>query len=413
MIRVCDCIMGSGKSSAAITFINEHPERKFIYITPYLDEAARIKAGCPDANFIEPSNKIWKYKNKKIVHTAALIKEGQNIATTHRAFMHYDLDMLEAIREHQYTLIIDEDVEVLESFKFNPGDLQLAIDAGYIKEENGIYHLVRYDYNGEVLKKMFTMLKSRNLVRTEFQKGEAIFFWVLPPELINAFQDVFVLTYLFEGQSIHHFLEVSHIPYTYIGIERRPDGSFCFGSFPGYTPEYVTHLKDVIHVLSHEKLNSIGKNRCAVSKTWLSQNRAGAAQLRLNIQNCYKNIWGEVPADQRLWATFKSAYGGLKGKGYTKSYLAFNTKATNQYRSRDHLVYAANVFMNVDEKALYQSFGIEVNDDMYALSIMVQWIWRSAIRDGKEIWIYIPSRRMRELLLNWIDSFSEGGSDND
>ena len=33
---------------------------------------------------------------------------------------------------------------------------------------------------------------------------------------------------------------------------------------------------------------------------------------------------------------------------------------------------------------------------------MLQFIWRSAIRDGKEIWIYIPSIRMRTLLKKWI-----------
>ena len=43
-----------------------------------------------------------------------------------------------------------------------------------------------------------------------------------------------------------------------------------------------------------------------------------------------------------------------------------------------------------------------MHDDEYALSEMIQWIWRSAIRDGKEIWVYIPSRRMRELLKKWL-----------
>ena len=33
---------------------------------------------------------------------------------------------------------------------------------------------------------------------------------------------------------------------------------------------------------------------------------------------------------------------------------------------------------------------------------MLQFIWRSAIRDGKEIWVYIPSIRMRNLLKQWI-----------
>ena len=69
--------------------------------------------------------------------------------------------------------------------------------------------------------------------------------------------------------------------------------------------------------------------------------------------------------------------------------------------------------MNVNEKKFYNLHGIEVDEDMYALSIMVQWIWRSAIREGGEVNLYIPSRRMRELLVGWIDSFGKGGNSNE
>lgn len=58
MIQVCDAIMGTGKSSAAITYMNEHKEEKFIYITPYLEEAERIKNGCKSMHFVEPSDKL-------------------------------------------------------------------------------------------------------------------------------------------------------------------------------------------------------------------------------------------------------------------------------------------------------------------------------------------------------------------
>ena len=73
-------------------------------------------------------------------------------------------------------------------------------------------------------------------------------------------------------------------------------------------------------------------------------------------------------------------------------------------------MYAVNIFMNVNDKLFYKRYGIEVNEDGYALSTMLQWIWRSAIRDGKEINIYIPSKRMRTLLTDWINSVSKEGA---
>ena len=39
---------------------------------------------------------------------------------------------------------------------------------------------------------------------------------------------------------------------------------------------------------------------------------------------------------------------------------------------------------------------------MCALGALLQWAWRSQIRNAKPIDIYIPSERMRELLYNWI-----------
>ena len=64
--------------------------------------------------------------------------------------------------------------------------------------------------------------------------------------------------------------------------------------------------------------------------------------------------------------------------------------------------------MNTNEKLFYEKHGIEVDEETYALSIMIQWIWRSAIRDGKKVNLYIPSKRMRDLLNNWIDETSKG-----
>ena len=46
---------------------------------------------------------------------------------------------------------------------------------------------------------------------------------------------------------------------------------------------------------------------------------------------------------------------------------------------------------------------IEIDEDGFALSELLQWIWRSQIRQGKPIILYIPSKRMRELLEDFLD----------
>ena len=49
-----------------------------------------------------------------------------------------------------------------------------------------------------------------------------------------------------------------------------------------------------------------------------------------------------------------------------------------------------------------------MDQSLYSLSEMVQFIWRSRIRNGEPIDLYVPSKRMRELLIAWLnDEFEE------
>ena len=47
------------------------------------------------------------------------------------------------------------------------------------------------------------------------------------------------------------------------------------------------------------------------------------------------------------------------------------------------------------------------NEDIWALSELIQWLFRSAIREEKEVNLYMPSSRMRSLLKDWLDSCTD------
>lgn len=417
MIKVCDSIMGTGKSMSAITYLNEHRDGHFIYITPYLDEATRIRVGCPELEFIEPrQEKVYNFS--KVSHTRELILAGRNITSTHQAFKNYTSDMLNAIREYGYTLIIDESVDILETCDFHPDDLQMALDAGYISYEGGNYNIVKTDYKGTAMKELFWLLKSRQITRVDMAgqnnaEVSTLFYWILTPELLTAFKDVYILTYLFDGQSLHNFLMLNNLEWVNIGIERTRRGNgFRFCDAPKYTPEYVNHIRDMIEIVDNERLNEIGSDECALSKKWFETHKKNdVPKLKRNISNLFKNVWTDADVSERMWSTFKSSKEALKGKGYTNGYSVLNLRATNKYRTAKYMCYVCNLYMNVNEKRFYDQNGIKVDEDRYALSIMLQWIWRSAIRDGQKIYLYLPSRRMRRILINWMNSLGKGGTD--
>jgi hypothetical protein len=57
-------------------------------------------------------------------------------------------------------------------------------------------------------------------------------------------------------------------------------------------------------------------------------------------------------------------------------------------------------------KAYFESMGVPVYEDLYALSQMLQWMWRSRIRCNEPIHAFIPSERMRGLLKRWLNASS-------
>lgn len=406
-IKVCDAIMGSGKSSAAINYMNEHKERKFIYITPYLEEAARIRNSCPELNFKEPSNKLPEFDFRKFKHTVELIKCGENITSTHNMFLSYTDEMINLIKAKHYTLIVDEAVEILRQSSIYKSDIQLLEAAGWI-HNNGKYIEVSptFDYQEGMMSKVVSLSKGNRLVNMVDGDGNPYYYWAFSQEIFEAFDDVIVLTYLFEAQTMKYYFDMNDMPYKTIGIKRDSQGGYHFSDTPEYIPKYTATLSSKIHIFENDKLNSIGSGAYDLSYSWFQKiaknNPDVKDQLRKNVNNFFLNYNRDKSSQARLWATYKSAEGFVRGKGYYYRDIAFNAKATNNFKDRTVLAYCVNIFMQPNEKNYLMNNGVQVLEDRYALSVMIQWIWRSAIRDGKEIWIYIPSKRMRELLKNWI-----------
>lgn len=401
--------MGSGKTTACIRYMNEHPEERYLYITPFLSEAERISNGCRSLHFIEPTH-YDTADHRKLTHTYELLSAGANVTTTHSAFKDYTPEMISKIREQGYTLFIDESVEFLEKQEVAEGDVALLEDAGHIKREGADFQLADDRYRGTRLSDITRKLKSRDLLEIMDDRTGSIYFWKLTPDLLAAFKDVFILTYLFEGQSIHHFLEMYKLPYTFIGVRNLGDGQYAFADGTGDVPEYARRIKEMLHVYEGP-MNSVGEKRSAMSISWFKdpRHKQDIEQLKLNISNFFTNVHREIPASGRLWGGFKDYKKLINGKGYVKAFTNFNLRATNDYRNCRCLAYVSNVYMNTSEECFYYSVGVDPHSEEYALSTMIQWIWRSAIRDGKEVYLYVPSSRMREMLYAWMDSLTEGG----
>ena len=394
--HIIDSIMGSGKSSAAINHINSSPkDKKFLVITPYLDEIKRYKQMCPGKHFREP---IYN-AGSKLDNIKELIRRGENVVSTHALFHKFDQELISSCETLGYSLIMDEVTDVVEEYPITNDDIDNLLN-NYcdLEEETGkvIWRQECQSYEGK-----FSDIKNMCNSGSVVMARRHMLLWLFPVDVFNAFEEVYLLTYMFNAQVQRYYYDYCGVPYDYMYIAGASMNEYTFSRTPAAQVSY--NYSDLIHIVDHYKLNIIGKDKFALSKSWYQDNKKTAImkQLQKNVGNFFKNIIG-CNCKDLLWTTFKDFKTQVSGKGYTKGFLSINARATNLYKERSYLAYLVNIFFNPMVKGFFQDHGVKTDEEQYALSEMLQWIWRSAIREGKEIWIYLPSSRMRQLLEEWI-----------
>ena len=164
--------------------------------------------------------------------------------------------------------------------------------------------------------------------------------------------------------------------------------------------------ESLIHIIEHVKLNEIGNDKYSISQKWFNNHRYDGLvdKLRRNTINFFRNLTPDKKLNstsKNLWTTYDEVKEEVKGKGYAKAFTHLGEDSNEEYSSRIYLAYLANNFYPATKQHKF-----EINEEQYALSELLQFIFKSAIRDSKEIWIYIPSIRMRSLLKRWIDENS-------
>lgn len=398
--------MGRGKTSAMINFINSAGnDKNFLFIVPYLPEVDRIMDRCQGKNFAAP-----RRIPAKICDVHRLIAQGKNIVATHALFQLFSDDIVELLRDKHYTLVMDEVACVITRIPLSEHDMKLIMSTkcASIKENGNVAWNVD-DYEGKFGDYM-------QLVKTGhvFQYCNDCWLRFFPREIFLAFQDVYIMTYMFDAQIQRMYFDLIGIQYSYLYVHGSSLDTYAIADTPDVAASIDYRSK--ITIIDNEKLNAIGDNINALSKGWYIRNTRTPRmkELKNNIYNFFHN-YAKTPSARNLWTTFGEDknfsiewQSQLSGGGYSKGYIACNTKGTNKYRNKTALAYVVNRYWDTCLKNSLIKAGVQVNDDAFALSEMIQWVWRSAIRDGENIIIYIPSRRMRTLFKNWLDDVAAG-----
>lgn len=388
-VQIIDAIMGSGKTYDAIEKMKKK-KGNFVYVTPFLNEVDRIVKNVPkvfDPKITYEYDLVTDecstiYKRDNLLRNA---NNGLNMATTHSLFQKLSRDDYQHFVD--YDLILDEVITPIEVLDLTQDDIAMAFNEGLMVENKKTHQVTftRDSYKGK-----FSQLKRYCKVANVIYVEGRLLVWTFPPEIFRNFKSVTVLTYLFEGSLLAAYFRYYNIPYL---VKKTPPKSELF---------LKAKIRDLLNIYDGSA-NEVGDDQYSFSKNWLLNRTTDDFK---KIKTSASNLLGRMffsKSHETAFTTFKCVEDKLKGKGYSLGFIPVNERATNKYCHKESMLYFANRYLNPKIIDFFRIGNIKVDQDQWALAELLQWIWRGTIRDNKPMNLYIPSKRMRTLLMDWLN----------
>lgn len=465
-INIVDGIMGSGKSTAIINHVKyikqNNPTQKILIVLLYHKEISRYSSELTKyGNFFSISESITYKKgalekalknNKDIICTQALFLEHSELfqSNCNDYILIIDEVINSAIQQVQlptYEILEKSDNEnktKLTTYKFTSNDIDIMLEQKIllVSEDNLIHW--NNEYNKEsiynLLKDFFSnsTIYLQQSINYNSENTKYAFIKTIPIELFETFQDIYILTYLWKAQIMKYYFDMNNISYRYlepIEIFTAESLSFQFqiankDSKFDTDKLFKANAKELINMPTVEKkqlYSYINSNKKAVNLSYSfyttqiqeEQNHIVLTQLKNNIKNVIENIF-KLPIKERriMWTIYKEYTDLIVKKQFDKpkcrhlnidNFVSISSKGTNDFADRNILIYLVDRYINpvlknfINSKC--QKLNIEFDENLYSLSELIQWIWRSQIRNNKPIYLYIASLRMFNLFNDWLNDY--------
>ena len=177
------------------------------------------------------------------------------------------------------------------------------------------------------------------------------------------------------------------------------------------TEEVMAKARELVTLCNSPSTNAV-KNY-SMSSTWYSTT-ATKDQLK-KLASAIRSVYRKVGKDDLL-LTLPKENADKNSKrtvvhpniNIEDVFLYCGARATNDYADKSVALHAYNRYVNLVVKSYLQDYGLELDavpdDDQFALSEMIQWIWRTRIRKDEPVELYILPKRMEKLFKDWLYS---------
>lgn len=433
-IKLIDAPTGAGKTTALIHTLckafNTFKETgsRFIILTPYLDEVSRYIAAFAQRG-IEVDTPTGT-KGTKGTELINLIQQGKNIIGSHALLQCNYVRLMEALSSsetpYKYSLYIDEEPSIIMSELMSENDpssnkglfapvsslsfadLNLMVDKGLIalkaipaetREVYAIKGITTSPKGAPSVLASFVPFFLYNNVYWIGEKGnqrQGCLLPFFPATFWKLFDTVSILSYRLKYSFFYFYCKLFELSVSFYHIN---------ADMTAFEEGYKELKPSGLHRLHIKDVKGLDRLKGSLSYSWYSKAPKEALK---TVKGIMLGITRDYSSSTLLWTTFKGVKGKLKDKNHglsDKNFLAHNATATNDYKDKTTIIYGLNKYLNPIMKGYWEALGQHLNNDQYALSSLIQFIWRSNIRDtgsNKPIDIYFLSNRMRNLFTTWL-----------
>ena len=418
-VEILDSIMGSNKTNRVLDWIDSNPNERYLYISPLLsevDNTSRLATNLKRVSFEFPSTDEYDTKTDDLL---SKLEVGANISCTHSLYLSMTEKHLDLIEKFEYIVIIDEEVGVIDAFKkYSTDDLAYLNSNGDIEisDEDGMISWVGAELGKKAkYKQFYNLCKAKAVYATK--RSDTMLVTQMPVELFTRAKRVIIMTYMFKGNVLDNFLrlkKVDVIPFT--DVSPTIIDKHRIRNLIDLKPLDRKLLKLGMSVYAYSKMDKKGFD--LISNYIRSTGLSVGAKAKDTMYTFPKDVSPvEMKSGKRVaprgFLTYKTDIvdddGNVildsKGKPKTQDnfcWLHSGCRATNKYSYKWYLAHCYDRHPNLSVETYLYEYGSPIDKNVFALSEMLQWIWRSRIRNGEPIVLAIPNMRMHNLFLDWL-----------
>ena len=403
-VTIVDQPCGYGKTTKMIQSLNA--EELFLVVVPLKSEVRRVLESVASLGFEEPLEVMTDDRTKRsaLVH---LVNQRKSIVTTHKLYSEIGYLCSMGLLD-EYKIIIDEVPEAVTAVATisKRSAEEFYLRTGYLSvDDNGLcsttpkWEEKKNEVSDTLNPKIMASAEGGNLYLTP----QGTFIMALPEMLFYRCSSLTVLTYMSEGSYFRKYMDRIGVRYDVLHSEEH-ETTFKEKARNLITFADASVLENVNFTYNKQmevkEGSKICKKVCSALKNLRQRQFRGTPLTDIMVTSAEKN-WRDQKAHKK---------GQLKLQGYAKStglgrvhWVANQTRGTNDYVNCSHIVYLYDKhpqppiaqWLNASTKAFSEAF---------ALTELIQWVWRSRIRQSEPITLYLPSPRMKRLLLDWLNT---------